>query len=72
MLAAYSFGGDMDLWEIGQYVKLHTDDEWNDLYGIILDICEEEKIIVVFCVTMPCYKYYVPMDAADNILELFE
>jgi len=40
-----------------QYVRLHTNDEWHGLYGIINDITDE--CITVFCVKYPLYMYFV-------------
>jgi hypothetical protein len=52
----------------GLYVRLHTGDEWNGLYGIISEISDE--IIAVFCVTMPLYRYFVWRDGNEaQILE---
>jgi hypothetical protein len=52
----------------GQYVRLHTNDDWNGLYGII-DYATDE-IIAVFCVAMPFLNYYVRRDGSEaQVLE---
>jgi hypothetical protein len=55
-------------YSIGTHVKLHTDDTWNDLHGIIDDLMGD--VIAVFCVTKPMYRYYVSFNDAGRILEL--
>jgi hypothetical protein len=55
--------------EKGSCVRLRTNDEWNGLYGIIDEISDE--IVAVFCVPMPCYRYFVRRDGSETqILEL--
>ena len=54
------------MYSIGQYIRLTTSDDWNNMYGIISNI--ENSIIHVFCINMPCYQYFVDIDKADNIL----
>jgi len=55
-------------YSVGTYVKLHTNDTWNDLHGIVDDLLGD--FIAVFCITMPMYRYYVSYHDASNILEL--
>ncbi|MCL2152627.1 MAG: hypothetical protein FWH57_06680 [Oscillospiraceae bacterium] len=55
-------------YSIGAHVKLHTDDTWDNLHGIIDDLMGD--IIAVFCVTKPMYRYYVSFNDAGRILEL--
>ena len=54
--------------EKGQYVRLHTDDEWNGLYGIIYEATDE--YILVFCVIMPAFLYYVQRGDEARVLEI--
>ena len=56
------------MYSVGDQVRLHTHDSWNDLYGIIENVLGE--LIVVFCVTMPMYRYYVWRNEANIVLEL--
>jgi len=55
-------------YSIGTYVKLHTNDTWNDLHGIVDDLLGD--VIAVFCIKMPMYRYYVRFDDAGRVLEL--
>ena len=55
-------------YSVGTHIKLHTNDAWNNLHGIVDDLLGD--IIAVFCVTMPQYRYYVSCNDAGNILEL--
>jgi hypothetical protein len=55
------------MWKIGQHIKLHTNDEWNKLVGVIDTIWGDT--IAIFSVLMPCYRYFVTFDNADKILE---
>ena len=55
-------------YSIGTCVKLHTNDDWNDLYGIIDDFVRDT--IAVYCISMPSSRYYVDISEAGNILEL--
>jgi hypothetical protein len=53
----------------GQYVRLHTDDEWDGLYGIICEAADGH--VLVFCVAMPLYKYYVRLCGDEaRVLEI--
>jgi len=52
----------------GQYVRLHTDNEWDGLYGIICEATDE--YILVFCVTMPAYRYYIQRGDEARIIEI--
>ena len=55
-------------YSVGTYVKLHTNDTWNDLHGIVDDLLDDT--IAVFCITMPLYRYFVSSRDAVRILEL--
>jgi len=55
-------------YSIGTYVKLHTNDTWDDLHGIIDNY--HGDVIAVFCITMPLYRYYVNKNDANRVLEL--
>jgi len=55
-------------YSIGTHVKLHTQDTWNDMYGIVDD--HIGNVIAVSCIALPLYRYYVSFDDAGNILEL--
>jgi len=55
-------------YSVGTYVKLHTNDTWNDLHGIVDDLLGD--VIAVFCITMPLYRYYVNSNDAYRVLEL--
>ena len=55
-------------YSVGTYVKLHTNDTWNDLHGIVDDLLDDT--IAVFCITMPLYRYYVNSGDAVKALEL--
>jgi len=52
---------------IGQQIRLRTSDAWNDLGGTIESIFD--GTLVIFCVTMPMYRYYVGINEADKVLE---
>jgi len=56
------------IYTIGTRVKLHTNDAWNNLYGIVDEFVGDN--IVVYCINMPSYRYFVGMDEAGKILEL--
>ena len=53
---------------VGQQIRLRTSDDWNDLGGTVESIVNDT--IVVFCVTMPLYRYYVGLCDADRVLEI--
>ena len=55
-------------YSIGTYIKLHTDDIWNGLVGIIDDLVGDT--IVVYCTLMPLHRYYVNIYDAGSILEV--
>ena len=55
-------------YSVGTHVKLHTNDTWNDMHGIIHDLNPEA--IEVFCVTKPLYRYFVSYNDAGRVLEL--
>ena len=55
-------------YSVGTCVKLHTNDAWNDLHGIIDGLMGD--FIAVFCVTKPMYRYYVNYCDAGRVLEL--
>ena len=59
---------DSTQYSIGTHIKLHTDDTWNNLHGIVDDLVGD--IIAVFCVAMPQHRYFVCNDDAGKILEL--
>jgi len=59
---------DKNDYAIGARVKLHTDDAWNELYGIIDEFIGDT--IAVYCITKPLYRYYVGIDEIGNVLEL--
>ena len=54
----------------GTYIKLHTNDAWNNLHGIIDDLIGDT--IAVFCVSMPQHRYFVYHNDAGRILELIK
>jgi len=63
--------GRVFLMQKGQYVRLHTDDDWNGLYGIISDTTD--VAIAVFCVGMPSHRYYIWRDGNEaRTLELLK
>jgi len=53
---------------VGTHIKLHTNDTWNNLHGIVDDKIGD--IIAVFCVAMPQHRYFVCPNDAGEILEL--
>jgi len=55
-------------YSVGTHIKLHTNDAWNNMHGIVDDMLGD--IIAVFCVTMPLYRYFVSASDAGRILEL--
>ena len=55
------------MWTEGTYVRLRTDDEWDQLFGIVDNIYNE--VIKVFCIAIPYRMYYVTTDIADGVLE---
>ena len=55
---------------IGQYVRLHTNDEWHGLYGIVCEIRNDE--IIIFCMNKPCYNYVVKLEYIDDVLEVLD
>jgi len=55
-------------YSVGACVKLHTNDDWNNLYGIIDDCIRDT--IAVCCISMPTSRYYVDINEAGDILEL--
>ena len=55
-------------YSIGTYIRLHTDDLWNGMFGIIDDLVGDT--IVVHCTRMPLHRYYVNVYDAGSILEL--
>ena len=57
-------------YSIGTHIKLHTNDSWNNLHGIIDDLIGDN--IAVFCVAMPQYRYFVRPHDAGRILELIK
>ena len=65
-----SFVGVEGMYKVGQFVRLHTSDNWNELYGIIDEICGD--IIAVYCITMPSWRYHVQMENAGNVIELLD
>lgn len=55
---------------VGQYVLLHTNDEWNGLYGIIEKITE--STLTVFCINLPWWRYYLNLDDFDSLQKTLE
>ena len=58
------------MFEIGKYVKLHTNNEYNNHYGLIDEIYSDN--LLIFCVHMPGTRYVVPLREAEHCLELVE
>jgi len=54
-------------YSIGTRVKLHTEDDWDELYGIIDDLIGDT--IAVYCRAMPSYRYFVSLNEAGKRLE---
>ena len=52
----------------GAYVRLHTNDDWNDLHGIVDDLLGD--FFAVFCVTKPLFRYYISTSEVAGKLEL--
>lgn len=57
-----------NLIEIGQIVKLKTNDEWNGLYGIIDKI--ENDFAHIFCVNKPCWIYYIDLQKTEDLKKI--
>ena len=58
------------MFEIGKYVLLHTNNEYNNHYGMIDAVLSDAFLI--FCVHMPGKRYVVPYAEAAQCLELVE
>jgi len=52
----------------GTHVRLHTQDSWDRLVGIVDEI--HGDTIVVFCTMLPIFRYFVNISDADKILEI--
>ena len=57
-------------YSVGTHIKLHTNDAWNNLHGIVDD--QLGDTLAVFCITMPLYRYYVSYRDAGSVLELIQ
>jgi len=55
------------MYEKGTFIKLHTNDSWDNLVGIVDEILGDT--IVVFCTLMPMARYFVNIYDADTVLE---
>ena len=55
---------------VGTQIKLHTDDAWNNLHGIIDD--KVGDVLAVFCVAMPLHRYFVYVNDVGRVLELIK
>lgn len=49
-------------------VKLHTNNEWNELYGLVDKIFNNAAYI--FCLQFPCYKYEIKKGYNENEFEI--
>ena len=54
--------------KIKQYVRLNTGDDWDGLYGIILETTDD--YIIIFCMNNPTRNYIVKYEDAEEILEI--
>jgi len=53
----------------GNVVKLQTDNEWNNLFGIVEKI--ENDIAYIFCSVHPGYYYEIHRDWNENEIILY-
>lgn len=56
----------------GQFCIIHTDDEWNELHGIIDQIDYESKTLYIFTVQIPYFVYETTFNNASKVLEIVE
>lgn len=54
----------------GQLCIIHSDNEWDKLYGIIDRIDYESKTLYIFTVQIPYFVYETTFDNASKILEI--
>ena len=59
-----------NIFNVGDYVLLHTDDDWNGHYGMIDKI--DNNIIEVFYILLPGHRYLINPEFANRILETIE
>lgn len=52
-------------------VKLSTNDEWDELYGVIEEVNNVRKMAVIFCSSKPEYRYLV-FEWNMNCIEMIE
>ena len=57
----------VERYSIGTHVKLHTHDNWNNLYGVVDDLVGDT--IAVYCINMPLHRYFVSIKDAGKVLE---
>lgn len=50
------------------YVKLHTNNEWNDLFGIVDKVTN--NIAFIFCIKFPYYTYRIIKGYNENEIEI--
>ena len=55
---------------VGQLIRLHTDDEWDGLYGMVFKIGGDE--IIIFCMAKPYYNYIVKRENIRDVLEILD
>lgn len=52
-------------YEVGKLIQLKTNDNWDNLYGIIDNIID--GVIYVFCIQFPGCRYQIYKDNMDCI-----
>jgi len=56
------------MFEVGKYVRIRANNEYNNHYGLIDEIISDA--LLIFCVHMPGTRYVVPIAEAEHHLEL--